>query len=102
MIHTETVHPSQLRRAMASYATQGYPPRYGPHPDQDGMMVVVIVVPDDGAVPDWQVAPPPRPPSWRIDPSTPWLQLGSGLNWPGIARGLALCQSSPSHLAHIA
>jgi hypothetical protein len=68
MIHTETVHASQLKRAMASYAAQGYPPRYGPHPDQDGMMVVVIVVPDDGAVPDWQVAPPPRRRrSWRID-----------------------------------
>jgi hypothetical protein len=60
MIHTETVHASQLKRAMASYAAQGYPPRYGPHPDGDGMMVVVIVVPDDGAVPDWQIAPPPR------------------------------------------
>lgn len=69
MIHTETVHASQLKRAMASYAAQGYPPRYGPHPDGDGMMVVVIVVPDDGAVPDWQVAPPPRRRrrGWRVD-----------------------------------
>lgn len=60
MIHTETVHPSQLRRAMASYANQGYPPAYGPHPYQEGMMVVIITLPDDADVPDWRYAPPPR------------------------------------------
>jgi hypothetical protein len=69
MIHTETVHPSQLRRAMASYANQGYPPAYGPHPYQEGMMVVIITLPDDADVPDWRYAPPPRRVhrSWRID-----------------------------------
>lgn len=60
MIHTETVHPSQLRRAMASYANQGYPPAYGPHPYQEGMMVVIITLPDDADIPDWRYAPPPR------------------------------------------
>lgn len=69
MIHTETVHPSQLRRAMAAYAAQGYPPHYGPHPAQAGMMVIVITVPDDGPIPDWHYAPPPRRHrgSWAID-----------------------------------
>ena len=60
MIHTETVHPSQLRRAMAAYAAQGYPPHYGPHPALPGMMVIVIAVPDDTPVPDWQYAPQPQ------------------------------------------
>jgi hypothetical protein len=63
MIHTETVHPSQLRRAMAAYAAQGYPPHYGPHPSQPGMMVIVIAVPEDAPVPNWQYAPP-RPRRW--------------------------------------
>ena len=70
MIHTETVHPSQLRRAMASYANQGYPPAYGPHPFQAGMMVIVITLPDDADIPDWRYTPPPSPRrrrSWRID-----------------------------------
>ncbi len=61
MIHTETVHPSQLRRAMASYAAQGYPPAYGPHPFQQGMMVIVITVPDGAVIPDWETdVPRPR------------------------------------------
>lgn len=78
MIHTETVHPSQLRRAMASYANQGYPPAYGPHPAYPGMMVIVITVPDDVPVPDWRDAPQRRRRSWFR------------LNWSRIARGLAL------------
>jgi len=64
MIHTETVHPSQLRRAMAAYAAQGYPPHYGPHPALPGMMVIVIAVPDDTPVPDWQYAPQPQRRRW--------------------------------------
>ncbi len=61
MIYTETVHPSQLRRAMSGYASQGYPPAYGPHPFQQGMMVIVITVPDGAAIPDWETeAPRPR------------------------------------------
>ncbi len=77
MIHTETVHPSQLRRAMASYAGQGYPPTYGPHPFQPGMMVIVISVPDGAAIPDWETeAPRPRRRWFRV-------------NLPRLARGLA-------------
>lgn len=78
MIHTETVHPSQLRRAMAGYANQGYPPAYGPHPGQPGMMVIVITVPDGAAIPDWETeAPRPR---------RRWLRV----NLPRLARGLAV------------
>ena len=77
MIHTETVHPSQLRRAMASYANQGYPPAYGPHPAYPGMMVIVITVPDDVPVPDWRDAPQRRRRLFRF-------------NLPRLARGLAL------------
>lgn len=66
MIHTETVHPSQLRRAMAGYAAQGYPPHYGPHPSQVGMMVIVISLPDAAPIPDWQYAPPPARRHWRL------------------------------------
>ena len=68
MIHTETVHPSQLRRAMASYANQGYPPAYGPHPYQEGMMVVIITLPDDADIPDWRDAPPRRRVRFDISP----------------------------------
>ena len=53
MIHTEDVEPWELRRAMAGYAAQGYPPRYGKHPDGSGF-VIVIVVPDGAAIPDWR------------------------------------------------
>lgn len=69
MIHTEYVEPWQLRQAMAGYAAQGYPPRYGPHPEGGGF-VVIIMVPDGAAVPDWHnqpVPPPRRRRSWRID-----------------------------------
>jgi flagellar basal body-associated protein FliL len=66
MIHTEDVEPWELRRAMAGYAAQGYPPRYGKHPDGSGF-VIVIVVPDGAAIPDWR-APQPQRRRWlRFD-----------------------------------
>lgn len=90
MIHTETVHPSQLRRAMAAYAAQGYPPHYGPHPALPGMMVIVIAVPDDTPVPDWQYAPQPQRRRW-------WPRV----DVPRMARGLALAVIAVA-LAYIA
>lgn len=87
MIHSEFVEPWELRRAMAGYAAQGYPPRYGPHPDGGGF-VVIIMVPDGGVVPDWRMPPAPPRRSHRI-------------NLPRIARGLALALIAAA-LAYIA
>lgn len=87
MIHTETVHPSQLRRVMAAYAAQGYPPHYGPHPELPGMMVIVIAVPDDTPVPDWQYAA--QPPRRRWWPRFDWFHIGRGLMFAVIAVALA-------------
>jgi len=86
MIHTETVHPSQLRRAMAAYAAQGYPPHYGPHPALPGMMVIVIAVPDDTPVPDWRDPPPQRRRWW---PRFDWMRIARGLALAVIAVALA-------------
>ena len=87
MIHSEFVEPWELRRAMAGYAAQGYPPRYGPHPDGGGF-VVIIMVPDGGTVPDWRMPPSPPRRRWR-------------LNLPRLARGLALALIAAA-LAYIA
>lgn len=84
MIHTEDVEPWELRRAMAGYAAQGYPPRYGKHPDGSGF-VIVIVVPDGAAIPDWH-APQPQRRRW---PRFDWFRIGRGLALAVVAVALA-------------
>jgi hypothetical protein len=84
LIHSEFVEPWELRRAMAGYAAQGYPPRYGPHPDGGGF-VVIIMVPDGGTVPDWRM--PPSPPRRRHRWNLP--RLTRGLTLALIAAALA-------------